>query len=891
MKLLSKKTLFYSFFLVVFTTQGLFGQEETATSSDTSRVRETTQRSDLEGPIKYEAQVIDNLMNDRKTILTGRAQVSYLNMTLAAEKITVDWENDLMRAEGIWDTIWVKEGGLEDSVQVMKLMGAPEFSEAGDVMRGEVMVYNFQTRKGRVLRGRTAYEDGFYSGSALKIVKPKSINVSNAAFTTCDKEKDPHFHFSFQKMKIDVNSKVIAKPVVLYIGHIPILALPFVYFPIRRGRHSGILVPRYGESQLEGRFLRGLGYYWAASDYWDVKGTVDYFEKSGFLFRGDLNYAVKYKFSGTLSGSLTRKNFEVLGNKERRWDLAVRHSQTISPTMQFSVSGQFVSSGSFYRELSANREHRLRQEIRSNATLSKRLGGSRSVTINLNQTRILKTDEITETLPRISFRGGQSTIFPKPKGEKGEITEGRWYHSIYVSYNSQLLAQRSKKREGYGEDAPLVGKSSMGWDHTLRLSSPQKFFGWLTLNPSLNYQETWLDRRQHYSLIPETNTIQSEEEKGFFTRRTFNTSTSFGTKIYGIIRPRFIKNVMLRHVATPSLSFVYQPDFSHERFGYYQAVEDTQGVVKQYDQFSGSLFGSTRRGAQKALSFSLQNLFQMKIGDGENEKKFDLFTWILSSSYNWESEQYRLGDLSSSVRANPSRDISFNLRTAYSFYQFDENGNKVNRLFIDEIDWKDWRSIFQNRWARLTNLSANITLRFKGSIRTGGGGGEGEGIQAGAAGETADLGDLRNVPGDRFNMEEGGTGFDAPWNLNATLSYTDNRYNPLRPSKRFWARTSLDFNLTKNWKISYRAQFDLSEMVKNRIWKWNLNDIDIVSQDFVFKRDLHCWEAYITWTPTGYNKRFYFRISVKSPMLRDLKIEKGTGRRGFMGTSIQDYLY
>lgn len=882
MKLLNKDDLFCIFFLVVFSTHGLFGQEETAASSDTSRVTGTTRRTDLEGPIKYEAQVIDNLMNDRKTILTGRSKVSYLNMTLTAEKITVDWETNHMRAEGIWDTVWVKEGGPEDSVQVVRLMGAPEFSEAGDVMRGEVMVYNFQTRKGRVLRGRTAYEDGFYSGSALKIVKPKSINVSNAAFTTCDKEEDPHFHFSFQKMKIDVNSKVIAKPVVLHIGHIPILALPFIYFPIRRGRHSGILVPRYGESQLEGRFLRGLGYYWAASDYWDVKGTVDYYEKSGFLFRGDLRYAARYKFSGTLSGSWTRKDFEVLGNKERRWDLAVRHSQTISPTMQFTVNGQFVSSGSFYQELSANRERRLQQEIRSNAKLTKRWGSSGKVEVTLNQTRNLKSDAISELLPQFIVSNRIANLIPKSKSRKSGQVKTRWYHSFRIPYNFNLLMKRSRQRQAGGS---AVERNGAGIDHNLGIYVSPTFFGWLKMQPSINYRASWLDRRKEYFVDPETNTIQNREEKGFFMLQTFNTSVSFNTKIYGLFRPRFLKNFMLRHVATPRVSFTYRPDFSDEWYGYYQAVIDTQGVEHRKDRYYGSLFGSTPSGESRAMNFGLDNVFQMKVGEGENEKKIELFKLNFSSSYNWKATQYRLGDLISTLRANPSRNISLDVRTNHSFYQVDEQGYKVNRLLIDEIDWKDWRSIFRTRWARLTNLSANITFRLKGSLRTGAG--EESAVPIAPVEQMSGLADLGNLPGDRLSMDEDVTRFDVPWNLNATVSYTKSQYNPLSPSKRIWTRASLDFNLTRNWKISYRAQFDLSEMDKI----WDFKNIDIVSQDFVFKRDLHCWEAYITWTPTGYNKRFYFRISVKSPMLRDLKIEKGSGRRGFMGTSIQDYLY
>jgi hypothetical protein len=70
--------------------------------------------------------------------------------------------------------------------------------------------------------------------------------------------------------------------------------------------------------------------------------------------------------------------------------------------------------------------------------------------------------------------------------------------------------------------------------------------------------------------------------------------------------------------------------------------------------------------------------------------------------------------------------------------------------------------------------------------------------------------------------------------------------------------------------VSYQAQWDLAQK-------------KAVSQDFVFYRDLHCWETQIVWTPTGIYKRFYFRINIKSAMLKDIKIEKGTGGGGLYG--------
>lgn len=848
-----------------------------AVSSDTLPPERTENGREIEGPIRYEAENIQNIMSERKTILTGKARVTYQDMELRAARITVDWENENMHAEGVWDSVWVKSE--KDSVRTARYTGKPEFKEAGDVLAGEVMVYDFRTKKGRVQRGRTQYEDGYYGGDVLKMVASKTVNVSDARYSTCDREENPHFHFRAKKMKIIVNDLVVAKPIVLYLGHIPVLALPFIYFPIEKGRHSGIILPRYGESTTEGRSLRGFGYYWAASDYWDVKGTLSYFERSGFLFRGDLNYHVRYHLRGSVSGSWTRKDFEYSDVSQRVWDLTINHDQTLSPTMTLRASGTFLGGNQYYRNYSANREQRLQRELRSNATLTKDFGRGRSVTVNFNQTRDLETDEIRETLPRVNFRVGRFSLIPKPQAERGKPVETRWYHNIYVNYSSDAVAERRRDQmieSAYNSetgitdtDTVYVKDRSAGWNHNIGISGSQKMFGWLSMNPSFNLVETWYTQRNKYFLDEETNRVESEIEKGFFARRTYNMSLSFSTKLYGLFRPRFFKSVQLRHVVTPSVSFSYRPDFSGSSFGYYQTVTDTTGKTNLKDRFSGGFFGGTPTGGQESMSISVQNLFQMKIGEGKEAKKFDLFNWSLGTSYNWKADQFKLGFLSSNVRANPSRDLNLSLQSTYDFYRLDEDDKRIERFYVQQFSLSDPWSVFTSRWLRLTNVSANMTVRLKGTLRTGGT------ASAVLPGETVGpLGGLQKIAGDRLDdIMPMGMSTDSRWDLNGTISYMQNRTNPASPVRRFWANASLNVNLTQNWRITLQTRYDIEEK-------------EFVSQDFIFYRDLHCWEAQIYWTPVGTYKRFYFRINVKSPQLKDLKFEKGTGRTGLVGSGL-----
>jgi lipopolysaccharide assembly outer membrane protein LptD (OstA) len=847
---------------------GFFASPADTVVRDTTAAAGKKKSPDLEGPVTYEAQSIENFVKEKSSVLSGKAKVSYLSMTLTAGKITVDWDKAVLTAEGIPDSSWQKTDS-GDSVRVPGFRDLPQFNDGEDAMTGEVMTFNFRTRKGRVLRGRTAYEDGFYGGSILKMPRQNEFHVQEGRYTTCKNETAPHYSFWSKQMKIMVNDKLIAKPIVLFFGKVPLLALPFGLFPIKKGRHSGFLIPRYGESGDEGRYLRGIGYYWAASDYWDLKSTVDYFEKSGVLFRGYANYQVRYKLRGSISGSLTRKDFEALGQKDRRWDLNINHSQEFSPSSRLTVSAYLLSSGSFYREVSPSREYRMQQEIRSNATYSKNFGGSRSIQVNLQQRRNLKTEELSETFPQVSLRVGQIPLFGKSKKAS---SDPKWYETIYTSYNSQALRRRDKRLASQSQGT-FRDTRGMGWKHDFSLSTTQKL-SYFNINPSIDVQESWMDSRKTYSLDPETNTVKNRDEKGFFARHIFSTRATVSTKLYGIFRTRLFPEVMVRHVMTPNVSWIYQPDFSKDAYGYYQTVMDSSGKIQSYDRYSESIFSGTPRGGSKSLNFALDNVVQMRIGEGEKAKKVELFKWNLSTGYNGKQKEFKWGEIRTRFYANPLKSVNLDFSASHSPYETDDSGKRINRLYVDGVDWKDWKDVLGSRLLRMTSFSANLSLQVQGRIRTEAsatGPTEGQSLESYPQDYLSSAMDpLRNIPGDRFEMMEGYTGMDNEWRLSATLSYTEDRSDPDRVNKTMWFRPSLNLSLTKNWRVSYQSHWDLIKKKPS-------------SQDIVFERDLHCWEARFVWSPTGYNKHFYFKINVKSAMLKELKFEKGTGARGLYG--------
>ncbi len=120
---------------------------------------------------------------------------------------------------------------------------------------------------------------GHYRGETIKKIGKNTLLVKDGYFTSCDSIDDPHFYFRSNKMRIITGKRAMAKPIVMYIEDVPILAIPFGVFPMERGRRSGIIFPKYNISSYGGNSLRDFGYYWAASDYWDATLLANFSKK------------------------------------------------------------------------------------------------------------------------------------------------------------------------------------------------------------------------------------------------------------------------------------------------------------------------------------------------------------------------------------------------------------------------------------------------------------------------------------------------------------------------------------------------------------------------------------------------------------------------------------
>ena len=834
--------------------------------------------NDVDLPVIYSANYIKYRLKDDESDFQGKVKIKHDRTDLDAGFVSVNWQNNLLNAlpRMVSDTI------SEPLFPIIK-------EDGRDPMTGDAMVYNLKTRKGKITKGQTKADDGYYTGKRIRNESQKVFFIENSTYTTCDLDT-AHFHFESNKMKIIQNDIVVARPIILHLGQIPIFGIPLGIFPHKGGqRHSGWIMPSYGDNKNRGQYIQGLGFYWAPSDYWDSKFTLGFGDKQGATFRINTQYRVRYKFSGSLNFfnrqylSGTSNIMDLTEDRSTSTTLRWTHKQELRKNQSLNANVTYSTSGDYNKKYGISEAERMNQKAISNMSYSKRWPKSKnSFSTNYYSNLDLLIDEKTNpesnyyvkpsrvgtqiniensTFPKFSFRHGQSNLFPTTAKNK------KWYNTITWNYGLNYTKTDRRYYESVEIDSALFdwdrdsdgmlleqNEKNNGWVHTSNINAPQKLFKYISINPSLSLKSAWVNETQEG--IWNGSTFDKSPKKGFAARTTGSFSMNANTQIYGLFSIPIGPVKAIRHVISPSIGYSWTPDFSKPFFGndlgYVLTEEDSLGIEIFHDRFAGTMAGGTPRSERKSMNFGLNNIFQAKVKKGDKEKKVDLLNWRMNSSYNFAADSMKLANLRSSVRSKIAGKLNLDLSMTHDFYRFDKD---LNRRMAD-FNKNDNGIIYP----RLTN--ARLSTGFRLSGMPWGDPKETEGTNQ----DTTEVDEDVSGPGlaNPLKNMRNTLGNKKSWNSNVSISYTYSATDPSKPKKTFWANTTSTFNVTSKWRVSYRARFDLIQR-------------DLVSHSFSIYRDLHCWELSLNWTPSGLGQGINFKLNVKSPTLRDLKIEKRGG--------------
>ena len=397
-------------------------------------VKVAPQENDIKEPISYSAKDSMRFSLKNKMIYAyGDAKLAMGEMGLDAGYIVMSMDSNYIYAEALPDA----NGELK---------GDPVFKQGSEEYEIETIKYNTKTKKGLVTDVVTEQNGGYLHGGTTKMQPNKEIHIVDGKFTTCDADH-PHFYIKLTRAKVIPEKQIVTGPFYFVISDIPIpvLGLPFGFFPSQENRSSGIIIPTYGEEKRRGFFLQQGGYYWAASKNFDLTVLGSVFSSGSWTINARSQYKKRYKYGGNFDISYQKV---VAGEREIIKDynentmfwvkLNYARDAKANPTSTFSASLNFGSSQHRkfnYGDNAGDPRSFANNNASSSVAYTKTFPGTPfNFSANINATQNLSDSTISLTLPTLTLN--MSKQFPFKRKEA--VGSKRWYEQISVGFSSQL---------------------------------------------------------------------------------------------------------------------------------------------------------------------------------------------------------------------------------------------------------------------------------------------------------------------------------------------------------------------------------------------------------------------------------------------------------------------
>jgi lipopolysaccharide assembly outer membrane protein LptD (OstA) len=179
-------------------------------------------------------------------------------------------------------------------------------TEGGDRLEAEFLHFDVETLEGVVFEGRLDSTESRFrlTGDEVRRTGPETYEFREGSFTTCrcpEPGRDP-WMIRADRADLEFEGYGTARNTTFEVLGVPVVWLPWMIYPLKRERQSGVLFPEIGTSSRTG-FDVGLPLFWAARDDLNVLFTPHWLSKRGFKPNLELEYVYGERSWGELYGT------------------------------------------------------------------------------------------------------------------------------------------------------------------------------------------------------------------------------------------------------------------------------------------------------------------------------------------------------------------------------------------------------------------------------------------------------------------------------------------------------------------------------------------------------------------------------------------------------------
>lgn len=256
---------------------------------------------DRESPWKISADRLTYMAAERTYVAEGNVIISKADQSLYTQYATYD----------------IRTG-------TVTLSGGLRLETDGDTVTGKEGSFNLNTRTGKIVEGALFLERNHYyiNGQLLEKVGADTYVIEDCSVTTCD-GTNPDWRITGSKVRVTIEGYGTVRHAAFRVRGLPIIYVPYMIFPAKTRRQTGLLPPRIGYSTLNGGEVE-VPFFWAVSDQVDATFYQRYMSQRGYMQGVEFRYLADEASKGVVK-------FDILSDLEKQKSMSDADALDISP--------------------------------------------------------------------------------------------------------------------------------------------------------------------------------------------------------------------------------------------------------------------------------------------------------------------------------------------------------------------------------------------------------------------------------------------------------------------------------------------------------------------------------------------------------------------------------
>jgi LPS-assembly protein len=552
-------------------------------------------------------------------------------------------EGDVLLTKGIL-SLSAQEASYNRNTGDVEASGDIRFETGEDTLTGESCSFNLNDQTGKITKGHLFLKENHYyiSGDLMEKIGENIYRVKDFRLTTCD-GTDPTWSITGSEIMVTIEGYGKIKGAAFRVREIPFIYLPYMIFPAKTKRQTGLLLPGMGYSDRNGMELE-IPFFWAISDQMDATFYERFISRRGIMQGIEFRYVSDGNSEGTYL-------FDILPDRIKEKDMNNPEQTDLGPFARINGTRYWLRSRTD-QHLPAGIEARLDTDVVSDQDYLKEFGdglfGLKSRP-DLAEVSGRPVDEITSPVRRSALRLSRdnedysiqalASYYQRPEG----FVDDRTAQPLAGIDLSILPRPLFKLPLAFSLDADLnyiwrdLGQKGQSVSITPRLTYPARFGPYLEFEPSISVTRNmrWISDDPYNNDSLTGNAYQFQARLSTIMERIFDVEWN--------------QTKRLKHKFVPSLLYEY---WSHK---------DGKGYSPWFDPLDA--VGKINR-----ITLSIDNFMDAKNQDSKGNITYSQWADLnLTQGYNLDES--RLNPLTGTLTLMPFPELDLDAEFHWDHYK------------------------------------------------------------------------------------------------------------------------------------------------------------------------------------------------------------------------------